>query len=87
MQLAVHQGSVKQPLAEQVENAVDLWPGGRGQRAGLVAGLVGAGQRGGGRRLLGYFGLVRRAGLCGKGVGTHELFQQVRGTRVREGEL
>ena len=57
----MHQRRIEQPLAEQVEDAVDLGPRGGGQGAGLGAGLVGAGQRRRGGRLVGHFGRVSRA--------------------------
>lgn len=53
VELTVHQGGVEQPLAEQVEDAVDLGPGRRRQGPRLPAALVGAGEEGGrGRGLL-----------------------------------
>lgn len=61
----MHQRGVKQPLAKQIEDTVDLGPGGGGQRPGLRAGQVGAGQGRGGGRLVGHFGLVRHACLDG----------------------
>lgn len=69
MELTVDQGGVKEPLAKQVEDAVDLGPGGGRQGPRLPAGLVGAGQqRGGGRGLLllGHFGWLPTAALWGR---------------------
>lgn len=54
------QCGVKQPLAKQVEHAVDLGPCGGREGSWLGAGLVGAGQwGGGGGSLVGHFGLSR----------------------------
>lgn len=53
VELTVDQSSVKKPLAEQVEDAVDLWPCRCRQWPRLPTALVGAGQhRRGGRSLL-----------------------------------
>lgn len=45
VEFAVDQCRVEQPLAKQVEDAVDLGPRGGGQGPRLGARLVGAGQR------------------------------------------
>lgn len=49
MELTVDQSSVKQPLAEQVEDAVDFRPSWSREGPGLPAALVGAGQQRGRR--------------------------------------
>ena len=64
----MHQGGIKEPLAKQVEDAVDLGPGRSWQRSGLPAALAGAGQQGrGGCRLLlllvGHFARLPTAAL------------------------
>lgn len=45
VELTVDQSGVKEPLAKQVEDAVDLWPCRCRQRPRLPAALVGAGQQ------------------------------------------
>jgi len=85
VEFTVDQGGVKQPLAKQVEDAVDLGAGGGRQGPRLPAGLVGAGQqRGGGGLLLlllllGAFGWLTPTALRGGG-------GQIERERAGEGE-
>lgn len=70
VELTVDQSGVKEPLAKQVEDAVDLGPGWGRQGPGLPAALVGAWQQGWrGRRLLllllGRFGWLSTTTLWG----------------------
>lgn len=81
MELTVDQSGVEKPLAEQVEDAVDLRPRRGRQWPGLPAALVGAGEKGRGGRsllllllLLGCFGWLTAAALQG-GEGQRKMFQ------------
>lgn len=81
VELTVDQSGVEKPLAEQVEDAVDLRPRRGRQWPGLPAALVGAGEEGRGGRsllllllLLGCFGWLTAAALQG-GEGQRKMFQ------------
>lgn len=72
VELTVDQSSVEKPLAEQVEDAVDLWPRRGRQGPGLPTALVGARKQGRGGRgllllllLLGCFGWLTTTALQG----------------------